>query len=180
MHCGGVLRSMEVAEIPTYAEIIGTTAPRLLRLAVMLTGSREDAEDLLQATLVRTHRHANRLEVMAAPAAYLRRVMLNEHVSASRRRARRISTTQLPTHFDEAHPTGDDGGQVETRDEMWGWLSTLTRAQRSVLVLRYYEDLPDAEIARVLDIPSSTVRSHAARGLATLRTHLADHPEAKP
>lgn len=67
VRCGGVIESMEVAEIPTYAEIVETTAPRLMRLAVMLTGSREDAEDLLQTTLLRTHRHADRLEVMAAP-----------------------------------------------------------------------------------------------------------------
>ena len=172
-------RSMEVAEIPTSAEILETAAPGLLRLAVMLTGSREDAEDLLQATLLRTHRHADRLEVMAAPAAYLRRVMLNEHVSAGRRRARRVRTTVLPSGV-EAQPTADDRGGIEARDEVWRWLATLSLAQRSVLVLRYYEDLPDVEIARALGVPSSTVRSHAARGLAALRAHRADHQEVKP
>lgn len=179
MYRGGVLESVEVAEIPTYAEIIETTAPGLLRLAVMLTGSREDGEDLLQATLVRTHRHADRLEVMAAPTAYLRRVMLNEHTSASRRRARRVRTSPLPWRLEVKAPGDEDGG-VEHRDEVWRWLATLSRAQRSVLVLRYYEDLPDSEIATVLGVPSSTVRSHAARGLAALRAHLADHPEVTP
>jgi len=176
---GGVLDSVEVAEIPTYAEIIETTAPGLLRLAVMLTGSREDGEDLLQATLVRMHRHSDRLEVMAAPTAYLRRAMLNEHISASRRRSRRVRATPLSSLL-EAQPAADQDGGVEARDEVWRWLATLSPAQRSVLVLRYYEDLPDAEIAAVLGVPSSTVRSHAARGLAALRAHLADHPEVTP
>ena len=156
----------------TYADVVAAHAPALLRLAVMLTGRREDAEDLLQSTFLRASRHASRIPAMGAPAAYLRRAMLNEHLSHGRRTARRVRTGgEL---LDVAMPSLGDG--VEARDEAWRWLATLSPSQRSVLVLRYYEDLPDAEIAELLDCPEATVRSHARRGLAALRQHLEGMP----
>jgi DNA-directed RNA polymerase specialized sigma24 family protein len=94
-----------VSQIPTYAQIVESAAPGLLRLAVMLTGSRKDAEDLLQATVLRTHRHADRLEAMAAPVAYLRRVMVNEHISSGRRRARRVRWSRPSTGSTVTSPT---------------------------------------------------------------------------
>ena len=63
------------------------------------------------------------------------------------------------------------------RDQTWRWLATLSGQQRAVLVLRFYEDLADAEIASILGCPASTVRSHARRGLTALRAHLTDHPD---
>jgi RNA polymerase sigma-70 factor (sigma-E family) len=160
---------VEVAlESRTYADLVVAHAPALLRLAVMLTGGREDAEDLLQSTFLRTARHGERIAAMGAPAAYLRRVMVNEHVSQGRRSARRVRT--VPEGSDP--PLPDAGDPVAARDEAWRWLSTLGANQRAVLVLRFYEDLPDAEIAELLGCPEATVRSHAHRGLAALRTRL--------
>jgi RNA polymerase sigma-70 factor (sigma-E family) len=160
---------VEVAvESRSYADVVAAYAPALLRLAVMLTGAREDAEDLLQSTFLRAARHAERIAGMGAPAAYLRRVMVNEHVSQGRRSARRVRT--VPDGPDVAGPDASD--PVAARDEAWRWLSTLGANQRAVLVLRYYEDLPDAEIAELLGCPESTVRSHAHRGLAALRLRL--------
>lgn len=158
--------------VETYADLAQALAPSLLRLAVMLTGTVYDAEDLLQATFARSVRHGERIAGMAAPSAYLRRVMLNEHLSRGRARARRVRTAEL---VDVALP--DASADVDARDETWRLLAVLPDKQRAVLVLRYYEDLPDAEIADLLGCPSSTVRSHAARGLAALRARM---PEVQP
>lgn len=166
----------------SWADLAVRHAPGLLRLAVMLTGSRTEAEDLLQATLLRAGRHSDRIVRMSAPAAYLRRMLLNEHTSDGRRSGRRVR--ELPTSEPElyaAHHLPHDA--VEHRDEAWRWLSTLSARQRAVLVLRYYEDLPDHEIADLLGIPETTVRSHAHRGLGALRARLrhetTDHEQSQ-
>jgi RNA polymerase sigma-70 factor (sigma-E family) len=160
---------VEVAlESRTYADVVAAHAPALLRLAVMLTGGRDDAEDLLQSAFLRAARHGERIAAMGAPAAYLRRVLVNEHVSQGRRSARRVRT--VPEVADAVAP--DPGDPVAAQDEAWRWLATLGAHQRAVLALRYYEDLPDAEIAELLGCPESTVRSHAHRGLAALRSRL--------
>jgi RNA polymerase sigma-70 factor (sigma-E family) len=165
---------VEVTEptgIRSYGDVVAAYAPALLRLAVMLTGDRHDAEDLLQSTFVRAAGHGDRIAGMEAPAAYLRRVMVNERFSEGRRRSRRVRivTPTLATP-EPAVPAGSDA--VDRRDETWRWLATLTPQQRAVLVLRFYEDLPDADIAGLLDCPEATVRSHARRGLTALRERL--------
>ncbi|GAA1131232.1 sigma-70 family RNA polymerase sigma factor [Nocardioides aquiterrae] len=146
-----------------WGRVAGALAPGLLRLAVMLTGSTTDAEDLLQATFARAQRHGRRIAAMAAPAAYLRTVMVNEHVSDRRRR--RLRTVPLEHDVPTTAP-------VEVEHDVWGWLATLPRQQRAALVLRFYEDLPDGEIAAALGCSAATVRSHVSRGLASLRAAL--------
>jgi RNA polymerase sigma-70 factor (sigma-E family) len=159
-----------------YAALVTARAPALLRLAVMLTGDRTEAEDLLQATLVRAQRHADRIAAMAAPAAYLRKALLHEHLSGVRRLSRRVRTTPLDGQDVAVDPTPT----VDLRDATWRLLATLPRKQRAVLVLRFYEDLPDREIAQTLGCSEPTVRSNAARALATLRTRLSETEEASP
>ena len=160
-----------MSETQGYATLVAARAPALLRLAVMLTGDRAEAEDLLQSTLLHTQRHADRIAAMTAPAAYLRRAMVHEHLSGLRRLRRRVRTTPLEGHDPVAD---DDTGSVERRDTTWRLLATLPRQQRAVLVLRFYEDLPDREIAETLGCGESTVRAHASRALAALRAHLDD------
>lgn len=168
----------EIAGARSYADVVSAYAPALLRLAVMLTGDRSDAEDLLQSTLLRTVRHADRVAAMTAPAAYLRQVMLNEHLSHGRRLSRRVRTIASEAPADRAVPSGAE--HVDSRDEAWAWLAGLKPQQRAVLALRYYEDLPDAEIATVLGCSESTVRSHAFRGLASLRERLGSSQGGNP
>lgn len=163
-------------ETEGYAAVVAARAPALLRLAVMLTGDRTEAEDLLQATLVRTQRHADRIASMAAPAAYLRRAMLHEHLSGVRRLARRVRTTPL----EGQDAAVDQPHQLDQRDETWRLLATLPRQQRAVLVLRFYEDLPDSQIAEALGCGEPTVRSNASRALATLRTRMTTTQETRP
>jgi len=158
--------------VPTYDELVAARAPALLRLAVMLTGSVDEAEELLQRTFLRAQRHAERITAMAAPAAYLRQVMLNEHLSGLRllgRSPRTASDEPLSTLAGHDAHAG-----VDLRDQAWRALATLPRKQRAVLVLRYYEDLPDRDIAALLDCSEATVRSQAHRGLATLRSRLTE------
>jgi RNA polymerase sigma-70 factor (sigma-E family) len=159
-----------------YAGLVAARAPALLRLAVMLTGSTADAEDLLQATLLRAQRHADRIAAMNAPAAYLRKTMLHEHLSGVRRLRRRVTTTPLAGHDVATDPTP----AADQRDATWRLLATLPRQQRAVLVLRFYEDLPDREIAETLGCSEPTVRSNASRALATLRTRLTETEESRP
>jgi RNA polymerase sigma-70 factor (sigma-E family) len=154
----------------TYAELVDRHAVPLLRLAVMLTGNSADAEDLLQAALLRCTRHGERIVAMTAPAAYLRRVLINEHASRGRWSARRVRT--VPDSPARPEPMTPADTSIEQRDEAWRWLATLPRRQRAVLVLRFYEDLPDTEIADLLGIAEGTVRSNASRGLDSLRARL--------
>src|SRR5262249_23598227 len=147
--------------------LVETASPRLLRLALMLTGRVDEAEELFQATFAKACRHGRRIAAMDAPHAYLRRVMVNEHVS--RRRARRLSTVSIDG---VPEPASIDGAVLDERDEAWRWLSTLPRLQRAVLVLRIYEDLPDDEIAGLVGCSRATVRSHASHGIAALRALL--------
>ena len=148
-----------------WVDVATALAPSLLRLAVMLTGSRHDAEDLLQGTFVRAQRHGQRIAAMTAPGAYLRTIMLREFASERRRpRLRTVSMAEAPVQPSEPDMT--------TGEDLWPLLATLPKQQRAVLVLRYYEDLPDGEIAVLVGCSRATVRSHASRGVAALRTIL--------
>lgn len=165
--------------VESYEELVAGRAPALLRLAFMLTGRMVDAEDLLQTTFLRAHPHQERIARMDAPAAYLRRVMVNEHLGARRLALRRPRLVSPEEH--EPTTTVDDYRVVDSRDATWRALAHLPKRQRAVLVMRYYEDLPDQEIADVLRCTSGTVRSQAFRGLATLRAHLdAQDQETRP
>jgi RNA polymerase sigma-70 factor (sigma-E family) len=160
---------VEVTQAPTWADLVAARLPALRRLAVMLTGETAQAEDLVQSALAKAHRHADRIVEMAAPAAYLRRALVNEHLSW-RRRQRRTPAAR-PLSEDDSHVV-DPTGAVDLRDQTWRLLATLPRQQRAVLALRYYEDLTDAEIADLLGCSTGTVRSHASRALAVLRERL--------
>jgi RNA polymerase sigma-70 factor (sigma-E family) len=151
----------------SFEALVAARGPALLRLAVMLTGSAQDAEDLLQATLAKAWPNAERIAGMAAPAAYLRRIMVNEHLGSHRRR--RLSVVPLGDHdLPAPDPTASRG----STDLAWRVLATLPPKQRATLVLRIYEDLADAEIAEILGSSEAAVRSNASRGLAALRTSI--------
>lgn len=152
--------SDEAGDWPTVAAAL---APGLLRLAVLLTRSTPDAEDLLQTTFARAHRHGARIASMAAPHAYLRRIMLNE--LASDRRRRRVAVVPLDGDLPVDEPP-------ESRHDVWAWMDSLPPQQRAAVVLRFYLDLSDGEAAELLGCSAATVRSHVSRGLASLRAAL--------
>ena len=137
----------------------------LMRYGYVLTGNADDAADLAQDALVRLRGSWHRVRRRGALDAYVRTTMTRLYLRIWRRRQREWSTSAPPDRpqLDSAmeRAGGDDG----LRKALW----SLPRRQRAVLVLRYYEQLTDEEIADVLGISRGTVRSQAARGLDKLR-----------
>ncbi|UBU14910.1 SigE family RNA polymerase sigma factor [Nonomuraea gerenzanensis] len=138
----------------------------LFRTAYLLTGERHAAEDLVQSALAKTAAKWRGLRDPAAIEGYVRRVMYHEQVSWWRRRSRvaEVSTGWLPDQARDGHADGAD-----LRVMMRAALGRLTPRQRTILVLRYFEDLSETEIARVLGIRVGSVRSQIHRSLERLK-----------
>ncbi|MFC4016726.1 SigE family RNA polymerase sigma factor [Micromonospora sp. GCM10011542] len=152
----------------TYEEFADTRLAPLLRYAVMLSGDPHQAQDLVQETMVRVQLNWRRVARADSPERYVRRMLTNQYVDW--RRGSWMRRVLLRAEADEAVPAPADHAQSAVdRDQVWSWLSRLPRRQRATLVLRYYEDLPDAEIADILGCAVGTVRSSISRALATLR-----------
>ena len=150
-----------------FTEFVLARQAALLRTAYLLTGHAQDAEDLVQTTLVKIVPQWRR--IADDPEAYVRRVLVNENVSRWRRRRwREHATDVLP----EGLSHDPDRAELLAVREA---LRTLAPRQRAVLVLRYYEELTEAETADVLGVSVGTVKSQTSRALATLRTHAPAH-----
>jgi RNA polymerase sigma-70 factor (sigma-E family) len=134
---------------------------RHLRLAMLLTGDRQRAEDLLQESLVKVYERWGRLHRLGDPHAYLRRVVVNTHTSWWHRRRRENLVAEVP---DRAAPPGFDA-DVELKRA----LDELPPKQRAVVVLRLYEDLSERRTAETLGCSVGNVKSQYARALAKLR-----------
>lgn len=144
----------------------------LLRFAYLVTGDRHMAEDLVQEALARAHRRWTRILRTEAPDAYVRRMVLNQFLSWRRKRSfgeRIVATAPEPAGAVAADPAD----ALAERDEIWTALAALPPKQRAVLVLRYYEDLDDVEIGRILGCKPATVRSLVHRALKQLEEVLA-------
>jgi RNA polymerase sigma-70 factor (sigma-E family) len=156
----------------TFSEYTAVRLPALLRYAAVLTGDRELAQDVVQDVLVKAQLNWRRIEKAGSPDAYLRRMVLNEFLSWRRRwsvRHIRAAGAQVESLADARAATRDHADTVVDADDLWERLGRLPRKQRAVIVLRYYEQLYDDEIASLLDCTSATVRSHASKALKTLR-----------
>lgn len=140
--------------------------PSLLRFAYLLSRDRHQAQDLVQEALSNAHRRWARVY---QPEAYVRRAILNDFLSWRRRRASGEVITNEPPEPSARGAAGLAAAHAD-RDAMWQLLAQLPRQQRAVLVLRYYEDLPDEDIAGYLNCTQATVRAHASKALARLRT----------
>lgn len=147
-----------------YAE---ARTPALLRLAYLLTGDGHHAEDLVQEALTQAYRRWDAVRTAGNPHAYVRRIVVNQHVSWRRRR-QSTEVVVAPESMPEGETTGVASGVAE-RDLAWRAMGDLPARQRAVLVLRYYEDLSDNDIAETLGVAVGTVRSLASRAFAELR-----------
>lgn len=147
-----------------FREFVVSRWNALARTAYLLTGDHGRAEDLVQDALERAHRHWGRMERQDAPEVYVRRVMVNQAISWSRRR-RFLELPLLASHAPPVDPYGDH----DLRDALWTAMATLPPRMRAVLVLRFYEDLTEAEIAAALGCSIGSVKSQSSRGLARLR-----------
>lgn len=147
----------------TLAEFARTNSVPLTRFAYVLCGDRGLAEDLVQDAFVALYRRFGDDLPLDAPVPYARRTIVNAHISHTRRRA--SSETVLADVPDRAvHDVN-----LPRQDALWQALAGLPERQRAVLVLRYYLDLDDGDIAAALDCRPGTVRSLAARAFAALR-----------
>jgi RNA polymerase sigma factor (sigma-70 family) len=142
----------------TLAQAYQQHRPSLVRLGLLLTGSREHAEDVVQSVFAGVH---DRWESIDQPLAYLRRAVTYACIDVARRARReaRLVGTEPFTHIPEI-------------DETWRLLTGLPVRQRTVIVLHYYEDLALVDIAGLLAVPASTVRSDLRRALMSLRKEL--------
>lgn len=148
----------------------------LFRTGFLMTGDAADAEDLVQETLLRVARRWNRVESMDHPVAYARRILINLVLDAAGRRTRQRAELE-PSHA-VAEPADESAvralRQVEDLAEVRWALAQLPPRQRAVLVLRYWQDLPVAEVADIIGCSASTVKSTASRAstrLAWILTH---------
>jgi RNA polymerase sigma-70 factor (sigma-E family) len=129
-----------------------------------------EAEDLVQECLLKVARRWQRIRRMDHPRAYARRILVNLAVDGARGRARRRS--ELEPQAGPSLIAVDPLSALDTRAELLQALGELTARQRAVLVLRYFNDLTEAQVAEVLGCSPGTVKSSASRGLARLREAL--------
>ncbi|MFJ2061181.1 SigE family RNA polymerase sigma factor [Streptomyces sp. NPDC087908] len=152
-----------------FAEFARSAWPRLVQTAHMLTGDFHEAEDLVQTTLANTFVHWSRIPCDEAHF-YVQRALVNNNLSRLRRkRVVQVLMPLLPEVMQRTHHAATE--RTENRAALSQALLTLPSRQRTVMVLRYFEDLSDPEIASVLDCSLGTVKTHARRGLASLRSH---------
>ncbi|MGE3379007.1 MAG: SigE family RNA polymerase sigma factor [Nocardioides sp.] len=142
----------------------------LLRTAYLLTGDLASAEDLVQTAFAKLYLSWDKVQNRESLDGYVRRIMINEHNSLWRRAWKRNEVTTAAMPERSADDEYDDGRVAA----VWELVRTLPRKQRAVIVLRYYEQLSEAEIATALGVSTGTVKSQASRALAALRQRVPD------
>jgi RNA polymerase sigma-70 factor (sigma-E family) len=137
----------------------------LLKAALALTGNRADAEDLVQATLVKTYQSWDRIADNNALDTYVRRIMVNTHISGwRRRRVDEYPTDELPDS-----PAADQTAESDLHEIVQRAVDRLPRRMRAAVMLRFYGDMSEPEVAAALGVSVGTVKSTVARAMAKLR-----------
>ena len=156
---------MDAASREEFRLYVSARSAGLLRTATLLTGDRGLAEDLVQTALARTYLSWGRIRDREAVDAYTRRILVTTYATWWRRRWRgEVPAGQLPDR-----PGADPYAQVDEAAALRAALARLPRRMRAVVVLRYWDDLPVAEVAELLGCSAGTVQSQASRALAKLR-----------
>ncbi|HZX03955.1 SigE family RNA polymerase sigma factor [Kribbella sp.] len=149
-----------------FEEYVSARGQELVRLGFTVSGDYQRAEDLAQIALLQAFRKWRKVRSADDPHHYVRRILVNEYLSMTRRR----SFSEAPTaDLDPQRTVRDHATDIANSDDLWRALATLSARERVVLVLRYYQDLDDQTIADVLGIKPSSVRATASRALASLR-----------
>jgi RNA polymerase sigma-70 factor (sigma-E family) len=160
----------------SYVAFVEARWPSLLRLAHLLSGSSAAGEDVLQAVLLELYLRWGRISRLDFPEGHVRRMLVTETISRGRTRRGERPVEAVP----ERHVNPDADVDVDVRLALWPVVRDLPPRQRAVIVLRYYEDLSEAEIAQVLGCAPGTVRSQAAGALRSLRAVLGATPFVDP
>ena len=162
-----------------FRDYVAGASPALLRVGYLMTGNAADAEDLVQTALAKTYLAWPRIRDREALDGYVRRVMANTRTSWWRR------SRHLPTISHQHHPipelttSRDSYADTDLHYALWSALERLSRRQRAAVVLRYYEDLSEAETAAVLGVSVGTVKSTVSRALRKLRDDAHLHDDAR-
>ena len=151
-------------ELEDFEKYVARRYPALLRTAYLLTGDSYTAEDLVQTALARAWLAWPRMREPAGVDTYVRRILVNTQRSLWRRR--RVKELLVGSPPERASGIG---ATSDLHQVLWAALADLPRQQRATLVLRYYEELSNSEIAEVLGVSAGTVKSNASRALAALR-----------
>lgn len=153
-----------------YSEFARSVWPQLYRTAVMIVGDRQLAEDLVQSALVKTYIAWPRLRETDKARAYTRRVMVNVAHDWFRKHAW-THENATPVATDDGSPSGDHAAALVDRIALADVLQALPLGQRSVVALRFLEDLSVQETADLLNVTTGTVKSQTSAALAALRAH---------
>ncbi|MFF3073607.1 SigE family RNA polymerase sigma factor [Kitasatospora sp. NPDC057904] len=159
---------MHTEEEADFQAFTRTRWAHLVRTAYLLTGDWHHAEDLTQTALAKAYRSWRRVSRADSPDAYVRRMLVS--CNSDRFRKRRVAE-RLTEALPEVAAPGDTAGQVDQRRTLLDALATLPTRQRAVVVLRYWDDRTEAEVAQAMGCSLGTVKSQAAKGLAKLRAH---------
>jgi len=163
-----------------FEHFVAGAADELLRTGYLIVWDLAEAEDLVQETLVRVARRWPRVRRMEHPIAYARRILVNLALDGGERRTRR--RRELDVELVGGRPettSADAAARVAVRGELIAAVAALPPRQRAVLVLRYFVDLPEREVAAALGCSLGTVKSTASRGLARLQRELGE-PDRQP
>jgi len=165
---------MRAADDADFSSFVAASSRRLLRGAYLITGDLAEAEDLLQTALERAYRRWPSIRQKDVPEAYVRKIIVTTAINAGRRRkftSAPLDERQLPGLADQAMES------LPGRAALLSCVRELPAGQRAVLVLRYFDDLTEAETARILGCSVGTVKSQHARAMARLRELVADQPD---
>lgn len=149
-----------------FHEFVVSRGRSLLHSAYLLTGNLADAEDLVQSALAKTYQAWNRIEDRKALDGYVRRAMVNTHISWWRRR----KVDEYPTDDIPDQPVADASASSEIHDSLRRAIDRLPHRMRAAVVLRFFEDMTEAEVADVLGVSQGTVKSTVSRAVAKLRS----------
>jgi RNA polymerase sigma-70 factor (sigma-E family) len=148
-----------------FSELVASRSAALVRTAYLVVGDHQLAQDLVQEALVKTYVAWPRLRDVSKAEAYARRTIVTTAISWRRRRS--FHERPAPSIPEQAQPDRTDA--IATRDVVWAELRALPPRQRAAIVLRYYEDLSEADTAQVMGCAVGTVKSQVSTGLERLR-----------
>ncbi|MFE7272907.1 SigE family RNA polymerase sigma factor [Streptomyces sp. NPDC057623] len=159
---------MQAEQEAQFQEFVRARWSHLVRTAYLLTGDAHHAEDLTQTALAKAYRSWRRVSRADHPEAYVRRMLVSCNSDRFRKRRVAESLTAAPPEV----PGRDQGyADVDERGALLDALARLPPKQRAVVVMRYWEDLSESEVAEVLGCSTGTVKSQASKGLAKLRAY---------
>jgi RNA polymerase sigma-70 factor (sigma-E family) len=171
------MTSRETVDRPTFEEWVDAHSPALARFALLVVGDQAGADDALQEALSRAYPRWDRIVRADNPNAYVRRMIVNAHISWWRRARRRETpfAGPLDTGASDGAAVAEASEGLADADELWALCLGLPQKQRAAVVLRFYEGLSYAEVAELLGTTEVTARTQTHRALNTLRGALQEN-----